>query len=147
MSAHLTSPVELQIDQLAACNVGGRIKAAIYKIDNREPGSAKLILEELLCFIEQRDLPDESPIGGWRMSDPETRLLEAVADIAFLAGAQRYHSGDSREDVSQFIAWAREFETRREVSDDGEETYNGENYMIAIEEFSVSKFREKGCCE
>jgi len=74
----------------------------------------------------------------------EVRLLEAVADIAFLAGAQRYHSGDSREDVAQFIAWAREFEPRREVSDDGEETYDGEDYMTAIEEFSVSKFKEKG---
>ena len=64
MSAHLTSPVELRIDQLAACNVGGRIKAAIHLIDTSLPGSAKLVLEELLCFIEQRDLPGDSPIGG-----------------------------------------------------------------------------------
>lgn len=78
---------------------------------------------------------------------PEVRLLEAVADIAFLAGAQRYHSGDSREDVAQFIAWAREFEPRREVSTAGEETYDGQDYMTAIEEFSVSKFKEKGKCE
>ena len=58
MSDHIKSPVELQIDQLAACNVGGRIRAAIHKIDNQEPGSATLILMELLCFIEQRDLPE-----------------------------------------------------------------------------------------
>ena len=59
MSNTIKSPVELQIDQLAGCNVGGRIRAAIYKIDNQEPGSATLILMELLCFIEQRDLPEE----------------------------------------------------------------------------------------
>ena len=64
MSNTIKSPVELQIDQLAACNVGGRIRAAIHLIDTSLPGSAKLVLEELLCFIEQRDLPGESPIGG-----------------------------------------------------------------------------------
>jgi len=145
MSEHNKTQEELEIDQLAACNVGGRIRAAISAVEAKELGAAVGGLEELLCFIEQRDLPGESPIR--RLTGPETRLLEAVADIAFLAGAQRYRSGDSRKDVSQFIAWAREFETRREVSDDGEETYNGENYMIAIEEFSVSKFKENGCWE
>ena len=64
MSEHIKTKEELEIDQLAACNVGGRIRAAIFKIANQEPRSATLILEELLCFIEQRDLPDESPIGG-----------------------------------------------------------------------------------
>jgi len=54
-----TTPEELKINQLAACNVGGRIKAAIYFIYAERPMSAKLLLEELLCFIEQRDLPEE----------------------------------------------------------------------------------------
>ncbi len=57
MSDRIKSPVELQIDQLAACNVSGRIEAAIHKIDSFLPGGAKFILEELLCFIQQRDLP------------------------------------------------------------------------------------------
>lgn len=61
MSDHIKSAAEQQIDHLAACNVSGRIKAAIYKITNNEPSSAKLILEELLCFIEQRDTPAEQP--------------------------------------------------------------------------------------
>jgi len=61
MSELTKSPVELQIDQLAACNVGGRIEAAIYNIVNMRPGSARLILEELLCFIQQRDLPRDLP--------------------------------------------------------------------------------------
>jgi hypothetical protein len=64
MSNTIKSPVELQIDQLAACNVGGRIRAAIYMIGIENPGVALAQLEELLCFIEQRGLPDESPIGG-----------------------------------------------------------------------------------
>lgn len=59
MSDHVKSIAEQEIDAHAACNVGGRINAAIRKIDNNEPSSAKLILEELLCFIEQRDLPEQ----------------------------------------------------------------------------------------
>lgn len=59
MSTRIKSAAECEIDALAACNVGGRIRAAIHKIDNNEPSSAKLILEELLCFIEQRDLPEQ----------------------------------------------------------------------------------------
>ena len=59
MSNTIKSPVELQIDQLAGCNVGGRIRAAIYMIGIENPGVAMLQLEELLCFIEQRDLPEE----------------------------------------------------------------------------------------
>ena len=41
---------------------------------------------------------------------PIYQLCEVVADIAFIAGAQKYHSGDSREDCRNFILWAQEFE-------------------------------------
>lgn len=37
-------------------------------------------------------------------------LCEAVADIAFFAAKENYHTDDSREMVSQFILWAKEFE-------------------------------------
>jgi len=64
MSQHNKTQEELEIDQLAACNVGGRIRAAISAVEANELGAAVGGLEELLCFIEQRDLPDGSPIGG-----------------------------------------------------------------------------------
>jgi hypothetical protein len=71
------------------------------------------------------------------------RLLETVADIAFLAGLRTYHSGDSRADVQQFIAWANEFEKLRTITD-GVESYGGENYMIAIEKFAYDKIKQSG---
>jgi hypothetical protein len=77
------------------------------------------------------------------MSDPETRLLETVADIAYLAGAKRYHSGDSREDVQTFIEWAREFELIRRVDARGNETYCGAGYLRAIEVFAFEKLNKE----
>lgn len=37
-------------------------------------------------------------------------LCEAVADIAYITGTKDYYGGDSREDIANFIAWAKEFE-------------------------------------
>ncbi len=37
-------------------------------------------------------------------------LCEAVADIAYIAGVKGYYGGDSRQDVADFISWAKEFE-------------------------------------
>jgi hypothetical protein len=37
-------------------------------------------------------------------------LCEAVADIAFIAAKENYQTEDSREMISQFIEWAKEFE-------------------------------------
>ena len=71
------------------------------------------------------------------------RRREAIADIAYLAGANRYHSGDSREDVQQFLRWADEFESLRRMSC-GAETYDGKNYMEAIEDFTLGKLRDSG---
>lgn len=67
------------------------------------------------------------------------RPLETVADIAFIAGAKRYHSGDSRQDVQDIITWAAEFEQWREVDAQGNETYHGKDYLTAIEEFALNK--------
>ncbi len=66
------------------------------------------------------------------------RLLETVADIAYLAGASRHYSGDSREDLQQYITWAEAFERLRVVQG-GDETYNGQPYMEAIEIFMQDK--------
>lgn len=66
----------------------------------------------------------------------KTRALETALDLAYLAGAARYHSGDSRADIDTFIHWANQFESMRRVDENGEETYNGQNYIEAIEAFA-----------
>ena len=68
------------------------------------------------------------------------KFHEVVADIAYQAGVTHYYSGDSREDISQFIAWAHEFEDKHKDTEwDGGE---GTDYMIAIEEFTCAKLKE-----
>lgn len=37
-------------------------------------------------------------------------LCEAVADITYIAAEENYRTDDSREMISQFIQWAKEFE-------------------------------------
>ena len=37
-------------------------------------------------------------------------LCEAVADISYIAGETKYRTADSREMISQFNEWAKEFE-------------------------------------
>ena len=37
-------------------------------------------------------------------------LCEAVADITYIAATKNYRTDDSREMISQFIEWAKEFE-------------------------------------
>jgi len=37
-------------------------------------------------------------------------LCEAVADIAYIAAKENYRTNNSREIISQFIEWAKEFE-------------------------------------
>lgn len=68
----------------------------------------------------------------------QVRLLESVADIAYEAGRRKYYSGDSREDINQFIEWAEEFEKARTV-EHGDEMYFGQDYMTAIEVFCTQK--------
>ena len=37
-------------------------------------------------------------------------LCEAVADISYIAAKENYCTDDSREMISQFIEWAKQFE-------------------------------------
>ncbi|MEQ8417552.1 MAG: hypothetical protein RIB71_23920 [Imperialibacter sp.] len=66
-----------------------------------------------------------------------TKLLEAVADIAYYAGAVKYTSGDSRLDASEFIYWAKEFENLNKKAD-----WDQRYYILEIEEFAKAKIRE-----
>jgi len=59
-------------------------------------------------------------------------FLEALADIAYLAGRAHYHSGNSRDDVENFIAWAREFERSG---------YDRDDYLSEVHKFTEAKLK------
>ncbi len=72
----------------------------------------------------------------------QRQLLETVADIAYMSGADSYYTGDSRADMGTFIYWAEEFEKARTTDGDGNEKYFGTDYMDAIEAYTEGKLNE-----
>lgn len=84
-------------------------------------------------------LPEDPAQKDGAAGSASVRLLETVADIAWLAGAKKYHGGDSREDISRFIEWAKEFEGGLSIDQEGNQTYYGDDYMIAIEKFALAR--------
>jgi len=64
------------------------------------------------------------------------KLFEAIADIAFLAGQKGFFSGDSREDIAEFIKWANEFETIHEDTN-----WDEVDYITCMEAFTLNKLR------
>ena len=71
------------------------------------------------------------------MKDLKTRnLLETLADIAYIAGTQKYFSGDSRTDIKEFIWWAQQFEELNRNTN-----WNSEDYMLEIEKFVNQKLQ------
>ena len=64
------------------------------------------------------------------------KLFEAIADIAFLAGQKGFFSGDSRQDIAEFIRWAQEFETIHEDTN-----WDEVDYITAMEAFTENKLR------
>jgi hypothetical protein len=51
----------------------------------------------------------ETPAEGYE-ADRNYALFEAIADISFFAAKENYRTDDSREMISQFIEWAKDFE-------------------------------------
>ena len=64
------------------------------------------------------------------------KLLETVADIAYIAGQQKFYSGNSRADISEFIYWAHEFEKKNLKTN-----WDESDYILTIEEFTNEKMR------
>lgn len=64
-------------------------------------------------------------------------LCETVADIAYIAGENKYYGVNSRVDIDDFISWAREFEAVHE----GEEWGIEEDYIDAISIFTMGKLK------
>ena len=74
----------------------------------------------------------------------DEKLLETVADIAFIVGWERMDEavfGGSRAMVKQIIAWAKEFE-RKYVGTDWDEDIC--DYIDAIDEFTNEKLEGIG---
>ncbi len=68
-------------------------------------------------------------------------LLEAVADIAFIAGEKGFYSGDSRQDIQIFIDLALEFEKRNGGVEWGVED---RDYIEEIGDFADAQLAKHG---
>ena len=66
----------------------------------------------------------------------DVKLFEAIADIAYIAGQKGFTSGNSREDVAEFIRWGKEFEAFHEDTD-----WDEIDYVMAIGAFTENKLR------
>jgi len=67
-------------------------------------------------------------------------LCEAVADISYIAAKENYRTGDSREMISQFIEWAKEFEY---LHKDIEWGINSPlDYIESIDYFTLFKIKQ-----
>lgn len=64
----------------------------------------------------------------------DNKLLETVADIAYYAGQIGYYSGNSREDILNFIFWAREFDKFHKDTN-----WDTSDYMLTIEKYTEDK--------
>lgn len=65
-------------------------------------------------------------------------FAEALSDISYIAGENKYHSGNSRQDVADFIEWAIEFE---EINKNVEWDVD-KDYIDTIIEFASLKIKE-----
>lgn len=92
------------------------------------------------CLHNETVEEDAADVKLWlsslgRECNGNRRLLEAVVDLAYNAGAEHlWEDRDSRAVVSDIIRWAGEFETRHAGTD-----WDTEDYLLAVDGF----YREK----
>jgi len=65
------------------------------------------------------------------------KLLETLANIAYIAGYKRYYSGTYQDDINEFISWATEFELMHKNTN-----WKKLNYRYAIEQFAKDKLSQ-----
>ncbi|WGK68621.1 hypothetical protein P0082_09035 [Candidatus Haliotispira prima] len=65
------------------------------------------------------------------------KLLETVADFAYILGKAGYFSGDSRADIQEIIYWAKNFEEKNKNTN-----WNKTDYILEIERYSTNKLIE-----
>lgn len=71
------------------------------------------------------------------------KLYETIADIAYLAGAYNYYSGDNRTDMQLFIHLAKKFEKKYKSTDWGSLQPDELDYMEAVEKFAKEELQLK----
>ena len=64
-------------------------------------------------------------------------LLEALADIAYTAGTERYRVEDSRQVIGNLIEWALEFDALHQTTN-----WEEEDYLLTIDAFAYGKIRD-----
>jgi hypothetical protein len=67
-------------------------------------------------------------------------LCEAVADISYIAASENYRTNDSREMISQFIQWAKEFEYLHKKIEWGVNSQS--DYIDSIYHFTMFKMQQ-----
>ena len=95
---------------------------------------------EIDSFKTEREListVNKEPRGG--SVSRSLKLMQSIANIAYIAGVQNYYSDDSVQDVLDFIAWAEEFERTNQHRYEDDDF----DYLIEIDKFMDDKFREK----
>ncbi len=95
------------------------------------------------CLHNETVAEDAADVRLWlsslgRECNGNRKLLEAVVDLAYNAGADKlWDERDSRAVVSEIIRWAGEFETAHAGTD-----WNGEDYLLAIDRFYQEKISD-----
>lgn len=95
------------------------------------------------CLHNETVEEDATDVRRWlsslgRECNGNRKLLEAVVDLAYNAGADKlWDERDSRAVVSKIIRWAGEFETAHAGTD-----WNGEDYLLAIDRFYQEKISD-----
>lgn len=65
------------------------------------------------------------------------KLIESIADIAYIAGYKKHYSGNSRIDISEYISWAKEFEQIHKDTD-----WDYEDYILTIDKYADEKIKQ-----
>lgn len=125
----------------AEVEAGEEAIRAFFTVYGREPGGC---VTALIDTCDQMDADTLAAALNGHVAAP--RLHEAIADIAYMAGALHWSTDDSREDMAQIVTWAQEFEQTRTVDARGEESYpipggKTDNYMTAIELFALRRIQ------
>ena len=95
------------------------------------------------CLHNETVAEDAADVRLWlsslgRECNGNRKLLEAVVDLAYNAGADKlWDERDSRAVVSEIIRWAGEFETTHAGTDWAEE-----DYLLAIDSFYQEKISD-----
>lgn len=95
--------------------------------------------QAVAAFKDNGELISDDQILILNSTMPNAPILETLADISYAAGAAGYTTGNSREDVQNFIYLANKFEEEFEGYN-GDEQEN-EDYMDEIEKFTTANLR------